>query len=135
MQLKYVEILFDKEKPQVIGTEIKITAQINEDIDGLEYKFIVGRGGIWKTIREFSNENICLWTPNESGNYIVMIQAREKNGKKPLDYLAKEDFEIVESMKKKNFNINDYDIEIKKAASLDEEEKHVIYKIYSMKLR
>lgn len=126
MQLKYVEILFDKEKPQAMGTEIKITAQINEDIDGLEYKFIVGRGGIWKTIREFSNENMCLWTPNESGNYIVMIQAREKNGKKPLDYLAKEDFEIVESMKKKSFNINDYDIDIKEAASLDEEEKHMI---------
>ena len=118
--------MFSKEKPQAVNTKIKITAEINDDIEGLEYKFIVGRGGIWKTIREFSSENICEWTPNESGNYIVMIQAREKNGKKPLDYLAKEDFEIVDSIKKQDFTMDNYDIEIREAASLDEEEKQII---------
>lgn len=99
MELKYVEILFDKEKPQVSGAEIKIMAKIDEGIDNLEYKFIVGKGGIWKTIQDFSRENECLWIPKVGGNYIVMIQAREENGKKPLDYLAKQDFIITDEEK------------------------------------
>jgi len=94
MQLKYVEVIFDKEKPQSVGTEIKIIGKIDENISNLEYKFIVGKDGIWKTIQDFSEENECLWVPQMDGNYIVMVQAREKEGKKPLDYLAKQDYVI-----------------------------------------
>lgn len=94
MQLKYVEVIFDKEKPQIVNTEIKIIGKIDENIDNLEYKFIVGKGGIWKTVQDFSEKNECLWIPKLEGDYIVMVQAREKGGKKPLDYLAKQDYTV-----------------------------------------
>lgn len=95
LKLKYVEIVFDKEKPQSVGTRINVLGKIDSEIDNLEYKFIVGKGGIWNTIQEFSEKNKCTWNPKSEGEYIVMVQAREKNGKKSLDYLAKEDYSIV----------------------------------------
>ena len=94
LQLKYIEIFFDKQTPQNIGTEINILSKVDSKVGNLEYKFIVGKGGIWKTIQEFSDKNKCVWKPKWEGEYIVMVQAREKNGKKPLDYLAKEDYSI-----------------------------------------
>ena len=96
LQLKYVEIAFDKQTPQSIGTEINISTKIDSQVGNLEYKFIVGRGGVWNTIQEFSEKNECLWTPKLEGEYMVMVQARDKCGKKPLDYLAKEDYSIVD---------------------------------------
>ncbi|OOM79690.1 triple tyrosine motif-containing protein [Clostridium sp. BL-8] len=95
LQLKYVEIIFDKQTPQNIGTEINISSRI-DDCDGkLEYKFIVGKGGIWNTIQEFSENSKCVWKPRTEGEYMVMVQARDKDGKKPLDYLAREEFSIT----------------------------------------
>lgn len=96
LQLKYVEIAFDKETPQSIGTEINISTKIDRQVGNLEYKFIVGRGGVWNTIQEFSEKNKCVWKPIIEGEYMVMVQARDKYGKKPLDYLAKEDYSIVD---------------------------------------
>ena len=96
LQLKYVEIVFDKQAPQNSGTEINISSKIDSQVGNLEYKFIVGRGGVWNTIQEFSGNNECVWKPKIEGEYMVMVQAREKCGKKPLDYLAKEDYSIVD---------------------------------------
>lgn len=95
LQLKYVEIVFDKEKPQYVGTEIHISSKIDSKVENLEYKFIVGRGGIWNTIQEFSEKSECIWNPEVEGDYIVMVQARNRDGKKPLDYLAKESYLII----------------------------------------
>lgn len=96
LQLKYLEIIFDKQTPQSVGIEINIsTSKIDSQMGKLEYKFIVGRGGIWNTIQEFSNKNECAWKPKREGEYMVMVQAREKYGKKPLDYLAREDYSII----------------------------------------
>lgn len=95
LQLKYVEIAFDKQAPQKVGTEINISGKIDGEIENLEYKFIVGKGGVWNTIQEFSEKNDCIWNPKREGEYMVMVQARERDGKKPLDYLAKEDYSIV----------------------------------------
>lgn len=95
LQLKYMEIIFDKEQPQKVGTRIKIIAKAENDTN-LEYKFISGKGGVWTAIQEFSKNNECMWTPDQDGDYIIMVQAREKNNKlKPIDYLAKEDYSIV----------------------------------------
>lgn len=95
LQFKYVEIVFDKPTPQGVGTEINISSEIDDTDGNLEYKFIVGKGGIWNTIQEFSENNKCIWKPKREGEYMVMVQAREKNGKKPLDYVAKEDYSII----------------------------------------
>ena len=95
LQLKYLDIAFDKEKPQFVGTDIYISSEIEDKINDLEYKFIVGKDGIWNTIQEFSDKNVCRWNTEIEGNYIVMVQARDKYGKKSLDYLAKEDYLII----------------------------------------
>ena len=90
LQLKYMEIIFDKEKPQSVGSDIKIIAKA-ENNTNLDYKFIAGKGGVWTAIQEFSQNNKCIWTPKDDGDYIIMVQARERNKLKPIDYLAKED--------------------------------------------
>lgn len=95
LQLKYVEIIFDKQTPQSVGTEINISSKIDKCEGKLEYKFIVGKGGIWNTIQEFSEKSKCVWKPKVEGEYMVMVQARDKDGKKPLDYLAKEEYSII----------------------------------------
>ncbi len=110
---KYIEIIFDKEKPQSIDTSIriKVTAEnINEE---LEYKFLIGKGGVWSVIKDFSRSNQCLWIPTEEGNYIIMVQAREKSKARPLDYLAKEEFSIVkgEVTQPMNENFKDRDVD------------------------
>lgn len=119
LQLKYVEIAFDKETPQSIGTEINISTKIDRQVGNLEYKFIVGRGGIWNTIQEFSEKNKCLWKPIIVGEYMVMVQARDKYGKKPLDYLAKEDYSIIdgEVMNAMSEELNQSKVEFKKAVT------------------
>lgn len=95
IQSKFIEIVFDKEKPQSIDTSIRITVRAENIKEELEYKFLIGKGGIWSVIKDFSKSNQCLWVPTEDGNYIIMVQAREKSKARPLDYLAKEEFSIV----------------------------------------
>lgn len=114
LQLKYVEIIFDKQTPQNVGAEINILSKIDTQEGDLEYKFIVGKGGIWNTIQEFSDRNECIWKPKREGEYMVMVQAREKNGKKPLDYLAKEDYSIVSG---ESVNAIDEEVSIEKAVN------------------
>ena len=45
---------------------------------------------------------------------MVMVQAREKYGKKPLDYLAKEDYSIVEE---ESINTMHEEVSIEKAVN------------------
>ncbi|BCZ44332.1 hypothetical protein psyc5s11_03990 [Clostridium gelidum] len=114
LQLKYVEIIFDKQTPQNVGTEINILSKVDSQIGNLEYKFIVGKGGIWNTIQEFSENNECAWKPKREGEYMVMVQGREKDGRKPLDYLAKEDYSIVRG---EAINIMHEEVSIEKAVN------------------
>lgn len=102
LQFKDIEIIFNKENPQRLGVPIKISAKVNNNCEMLEYKFIVGKNGIWNTIQDFSDNSECIWAPKSEGDYIVMIQARDKLGKKPLDYFAKEDYSIADNSNEKN---------------------------------
>lgn len=95
IQSKFIEIIFDKEKPQSVDTSIRITVRAENIKEELEYKFLIGKGGIWSVIKDFSKENQCSWVPTEDGDYIIMVQAREKSKARPLDYLVKEEFSIV----------------------------------------
>ncbi|AOR22543.1 triple tyrosine motif-containing protein [Clostridium taeniosporum] len=94
LQLKDIELVFDKEKPQTRGSEIKIKSKVNKYNDDIEYKFIIGLNGIWTTIQDYSEKDNCCWKPVYEGEYTVMVQARDKKGKKSFDYLAKEDYLI-----------------------------------------
>lgn len=114
LQLKYVEIIFDKQTPQSVGSQINISSKVDSKIGNLEYKFIVGKGGVWNTIQEFSENNECMWKPKREGEYMVMVQGREKDGRKPLDYLAKEDYSIVRG---ESINVMHEEISIEKAVN------------------
>jgi hypothetical protein len=92
-------IKFDKQSPSMIRDSIKIKAEFNEK--NLMYKFIIGSGGIWNTVQDFSEKEVCLWTPSEEGKYIVMVQAKANDSTKPFDSLVKEKFVIGDDVKEK----------------------------------
>lgn len=88
-----ITLCFDKESPQVVGSDIVITAN-NEVAEKCQYKFMAGIDGIWKTLKDFSDDNSCLWTPNENGRYLVMVQIKKEGSKRPFDEMVKQDFVI-----------------------------------------
>ena len=74
-------ITFDKESPSLIDEKIKIKA-IAEERESLEYKFLEGKPGernlIWKPIQDFSTKNECEWKPIKPGEYMIMVQSKDK---------------------------------------------------------
>lgn len=94
LQVEDIELIFNKDKPQTRGSEIKIKSKVNKPNDDIEYKFIIGLNGIWTTIQDYSEKDNCCWKPVYEGEYTVMVQARNKKGKKSFDYVAKEDYLI-----------------------------------------
>jgi hypothetical protein len=90
-------IKFDKDSPGTIKDEINIRADFNKE--NLQYKFIIGSGGIWNTIQDFSDKTTCTWKPTEEGKYMVMIQAKELDSAKSYDLMAKERFIVGKANK------------------------------------
>lgn len=75
-------ITFDKESPSLIDETINIKA-ISEGNEDLEYKFLEGIPGernlVWKQIEDFSDNSVCKWNPKNPGEYMIMVQARDKS--------------------------------------------------------
>lgn len=75
-------ITFDKESPALIDETINIKA-ISEGNEDLEYKFLEGMPGernlVWKQIEDFSDNSVCKWNPKNPGEYMIMVQARDKS--------------------------------------------------------
>lgn len=93
-----LEVLFDKQSPQDACEDIKIHVSSDRK---LFYKFILGNEGIWTTLQDFSEKDICRWVPKEEGKYIIMIQGKEEGSKKPFDIMTKEEFIIGDGEKVK----------------------------------
>lgn len=85
-------VKFDRESPGIVNDEVHIKADFKEE--NVKYKFIIGSSGIWNTIQDYSDSNVCVWKPKEEGKYIVMVQGKKEDSDKPYDFLAKERFEI-----------------------------------------
>lgn len=90
-----IEIKIESQEPQKVhnGKNIIIT---NEYKKNLLYKFMIGNKGLWKTIKDYSEEKICTWNPINNGEYIVMVQAKEKEGKKNSIYVSRMSYKIGE---------------------------------------
>lgn len=86
-----MNILLNKRSPQSVGSNIKVDIDCDDIID---YKVIIGSLGVWSTIKEFNESGQGLWVPEEPGEYMIMVQGKKRNSKKPFDLLAKEEFEI-----------------------------------------
>ncbi|EEH96618.2 MULTISPECIES: triple tyrosine motif-containing protein [Clostridium] len=109
-------ITFDKESPSVIDEKINIKV-ISEEDNSVEYKFLEGAPGernlTWKPIQDFSNKKECEWRPRKSGDYMIMVQYKEKDSKElkntKINYQIKgiEEKEILESNKNNNKLIKD----------------------------
>lgn len=109
-------ITFDKESPSIIDEKINIKV-ISEEDNSVEYKFLEGAPGernlTWKPIQDFSNKKECEWRPRKSGDYMIMVQYKEKDSKElkntKINYQIKgiEEKEILESNKKNNKLIKD----------------------------
>ena len=61
------KIIFDKEKPQSVDASIRIKVNAENINEELEYKFLIGKGGIWSVIKDFSRSNQCLWVIHGGG--------------------------------------------------------------------
>ena len=69
-----IEIKIESQEPQK-GSNSKNIIIVNEYKKNLLYKFMVGNKGLWKTLKDYSEEKTCLWNPINDGEYIIMVQA------------------------------------------------------------
>ncbi|GAA0782264.1 triple tyrosine motif-containing protein [Hathewaya limosa] len=75
----------------------------------LLYKFLEGRNGMWKVIKDFGKENYISWKPQKEGNYIIMVQGKKVNGSKPFDYLEREEYSYKKDLDIcKNIEVDEY---------------------------
>lgn len=87
-------ITFDKNFFMENG-EKAIGIFVNQECkEPLIYKFLVGRNGMWKVIRDFDKKNYTLWDEKREGNYLIMVQAKSKNSEKPFDYVVRSEYAI-----------------------------------------
>ncbi len=62
--------------PQTIGTSVTLTAE-----GGSSYRFYYEQNGKWANIRNFSDENTCVWTPTVPADYVVYVDIQDETGK------------------------------------------------------
>ena len=81
------ELLLEIDEREIIEENSPIDINIiNNTEDDLIYKILIGKDGIWETLREFGAGSRFIWIPNEVGNYMIMVQGKREDSKKPFDY-------------------------------------------------
>ncbi|MEQ8156027.1 MAG: triple tyrosine motif-containing protein [Clostridiaceae bacterium] len=90
---------FNKENPVRKKEPVEIRVENNTQ-NSLDYKFMIGYQGVWTVLKDFSEEERCNWIPEEEGNYIFMVQGKEKGSVKPFDYMCKGELNVGESVDK-----------------------------------
>ena len=105
-----LELKFSLTSPQ--DKDIPIEVSVSDIEEEMIYRFCVGINGVWYTIQDFSTKKDVTWTPEEYGNYIVMVQAKKVTSKKAFDYITRVNYTIG-----KNFE----DEKIIKSITLDKE--------------
>ncbi|MDY4078983.1 MAG: carboxypeptidase regulatory-like domain-containing protein, partial [Clostridium sp.] len=82
----------NKTSPQIVGTQIGLTAKATGE-GTLQYRFRVGDGnGNYSTIRNYSTSNTATWNANYVGNKILCVDVKDSNGKvttKTINYVVK----------------------------------------------
>ncbi|MBP1744106.1 MAG: triple tyrosine motif-containing protein [Firmicutes bacterium] len=96
IRLNEFGIEFSLESPQSKNAEIKISLNDNSGRN-LLCKYLVGAGGKWNTLSDFTPDKTVLWIPKAAGSYTVMAQVKEEGSKKSFDYVSKAEFLIEEA--------------------------------------
>lgn len=95
-----IEIKFNLREPQQDKREIDIL--ITNDYEReLLYKFVIGYEGLWTTLKDYSHKKQCLWIPKEEGEYIIMIQGKKEDSKKPFDYVSRVTYNLGKDFENK----------------------------------
>ncbi|WP_322874916.1 triple tyrosine motif-containing protein [Clostridium perfringens] len=85
------ELLLELDTRDIIEHNSPVNIKIiNNTNDNLRYKILIGKDGIWETLREFEKEDEFIWTPKEDGEYMIMVQGRKEDSNKPFDYKVTE---------------------------------------------
>lgn len=92
--MKEVLIDFDNKGPININETVNIAA-FKSNSEDIEYKFMEGLEGIWKSIQDFSPNNICRWNPTKPGKYMIMVQGKSTDCKNGYDYLGRAEYEVI----------------------------------------
>ncbi|NLK94151.1 MAG: hypothetical protein GX275_03005, partial [Clostridiales bacterium] len=93
--------------PQDPNKNITIIAEASGN-GVLSYRFWeYNTDGNWKIIKNYSNSNIAFWTPNEGGNYVIMVEVKDEQGNTDYKHIS--------------YKIND------KATSFDESNGKIVY--------
>lgn len=66
----------------------------------LLYKYIIGCNGRWNVLRDFTDDRSIEWTPKQDGKYIIMVQAKKRNGNKSFDYISRKNYVIGDIQEK-----------------------------------
>ena len=76
---KYNEVKVDKKSPQVLGTELTISANISNPNSTLQYKYVWMKDNWkeWGVIEDFSSKTSVKFRPNTLGNYTFYVDVRD----------------------------------------------------------
>jgi len=99
-----MNILFNLENSEEKYKEITISVE-NKLEDNLDYKFLVGMGRTWTTLKELSEDSTAIWRPEAEGKYSIMVQAKRKESNKPFDFMSKIEYIVGEANEKLISNI------------------------------
>ena len=89
------ELLLELDTRDIIEHNSPVNIKIiNNTNDNLRFKILIGKDGIWETLREFEKEDEFIWTPKEEGEYMIMVQGRKEDSNKPFDYKVTEGINV-----------------------------------------
>ena len=72
----------DKSSPQETGTEIKLSAEMSGNTNGMQYKFVINdvTKDTWDVIKPLSDTNNVAWRPSRAGSYKIFMNVVDRNG-------------------------------------------------------
>ena len=84
----YDQVVILDGQTSVLGNEIQICPNVNNQVEGseetdLEYKYVWMKNEweSWGILKEFSEQSVLQWKPEELGEYWIYVDVRDKTGK------------------------------------------------------
>jgi hypothetical protein len=89
-----VQVSADTTSPVQIGSPITLKATSIGSQES-EYRFYVRENSTTTMLQEFSSADSIIWTPNKSGTYTFIVQAKDKSYKGNIPYEARTEMTVV----------------------------------------
>ena len=70
----------DKETPQLVGSQITLTADAIGGTWNYEYKFYEVKDGEETVLQDYSSQSTCLWTPDSAGTKTLKVEVKDSDG-------------------------------------------------------